>query len=67
MLHCNTLYCIVCPTLGDRWRVVLKGEVVDYIHAVVVNVSRQCAVLACQHYSIGMRFMVYYDILIMFM
>ena len=58
--HCTTSYCTVCPTLGDCWRVVLKGESVDYIHAVVVNVSRQCAVLACQHYPIRMRFMVYY-------
>ena len=29
---------IVCST-GDRWRVVLKGDVDDYIHAVVVHVS----------------------------
>ena len=26
-------------TTADRWRVVLKGETEDYIHAVAVNVS----------------------------
>ena len=30
--------CLCHNILGDRWRVVLKGEVEDYIHAVVVNV-----------------------------
>ena len=36
-------------SLGDRWRVVLKGEVEDYINAVVVNVSVKTVIVVCLH------------------
>ena len=27
------------PTVGDAWRVILKGDIQNYIHAVYANVS----------------------------
>ena len=32
---------LCCPcTVGDRWRVLLRGDMDDYIHAVAVNVRK---------------------------
>ena len=36
---CNTISLDDSITAADRWRVILKGEQPDYIHAVNVNVS----------------------------
>ena len=35
-------FTVSCVALGDRWRVLLKGDLEDYIHAVVVNVRVPC-------------------------
>ena len=46
-VHPEILQLLSCIILGDRWRVVLKGEVEDYIHAVVVNVSILSLYILC--------------------
>ena len=55
-------FTVSCVALGDRWRVLLKGDLEDYIHAVVVNVRvpmftsyHQPYLLTHTHMSVGLQ------------
>ena len=39
-MHYYVLWCSCPCTVGDRWRVLLRGEAENYIHAVAVNVRK---------------------------